>query len=238
MSTAIAASRDFVETEDHTDVLSPELVLVDPRLAEIARERLPERPMLFPVASRDHTGYAAAGSGAAAARLVAEGWTPDELADGYRRQTSWRLLAGVAATTVLALLLFDVRVQVGERPAAAERLVLQTESPESTINKPTAQEPVITPAARGSRSKPVRRRFAWGPTPGASSYHVEFFRGATRVFTDDIAGAALTVPVRWTHAGVKQTLRPGEYTWYVWPVISGRRATHASVQTTVSIPPG
>jgi hypothetical protein len=154
-----------------------------------------------------------------------------------RRGASRRVLAGVACATMLALLLFDVRVEVGKTPASAER--------EPSEQTSTAQlSPTPTPPrarAEGStreRSRAIERRFAWAPVPGASGYHVEFFRGTTRVFAQPTARPELTVPSRWTYQDAERSFRQGRYRWYVWPLIAGKRQSRAVVQTTVTIPSG
>ena len=131
---------------------------------------------------------------------------------------------------MLALLLIDVRVEVGGRPAVAGPSVLPVDPPLQTPSRATREVPTAP------RTTPTARSFAWAPTPNASGYRVEFFRGATRIYAKDTASPGLTVPASWTYEGVAQSLRPGLYRWYVWPVIAGRRESRAAVQTTVSIP--
>jgi len=202
-------------------VMSPELALVDPQLARAARALLPDVPSTRPA----HTAPSASET-----CLARAGWMPDEL-ERTRRGASRRVLIGVAAATMLALLLIDVRVEVGERPAVAGPSVPPVSPPSQT--PPRATREVPTPR----RTRPTARSFAWAPTPNASGYRVEFFRGPTRVYAKDTASPELTVPANWTYEGVAQSLRPGLYRWYVWPVIAGRRESRAVVQTTVSIPP-
>jgi hypothetical protein len=135
---------------------------------------------------------------------------------------------------MLSLLLFDVRVEVGERPASAD----SSASPVGVHDKSPAPAGKPRPPARISgkaTSRATERRFAWAPVQGASGYHVEFFRGATRVFAKETTRPLLNVPAAWTLEGTDQTLRPGTYGWYVWPIIGGRRQSRAIVQTTVSI---
>jgi hypothetical protein len=84
-------------------------------------------------------------------------------------------------------------------------------------------------------SRPVARPFAWAPSPGASAYHVELFRGAERVFAAQTKKPAIDVPARWQFAGRSQTLEPGSYRWYVWPVVDGKRSAAATVQATLAI---
>lgn len=208
-------------------VVSPELVLVDPELASAARASLPDpgETVLARVAE------------AHAARMASAPWIPDELTGPDREGTSRRVLFGVAAVTMLALLLFDVRVEVGERPASAGPEAL-TVAPEDPMARGQVTKAPSGTSGSSSRSKraPTDRRFAWAPSAGASRYHVEFFRGAVRVYAEETVQPRLTVPAKWAFNGVEQSLRPGEYGWYVWPIVGGQRQSHAVVQTTVSIP--
>ncbi len=153
-----------------------------------------------------------------------------------RDRREWRLLAGVAAVTVASVLLFDVRVQVGERPASAESppvVAAPVTTPPVQAEKPPSG---VSSGGKGQPEGPEPRRFAWAPTAGASGYHVEFFRGAVRVYAKDTTRPELTVPARWAYAGATKSFQPGEYRWYVWPIVSGKRASNAAIQTTVSIP--
>jgi hypothetical protein len=219
------------------DEISPELVLVDPELAKLARSRLPAQP------AAPHTRPAPAVQVPPVAAVPSARTRPRPV----EHRTSRRALVGVAAVTMLVLLLFDVRVEVGDRPASSaiseppETTVPPTPAP-TTPSRPSPVKPKPAPAkgAPGSRGKRAgtARRFAWAPTPGASGYHVEFFRGATRVYAQETAAPTLEVPARWRYEGVERRFRPGTYRWYVWPVVGGERATRAAVQTTVSIPRG
>jgi hypothetical protein len=206
------------------EVLSPELALVDPELSRAARERLP---------SPTEAAFTRLVSQATGASGEARGGLPGTPRRAEARH-SRRLLVGVAATTMLALLLFDVRVEVGERPAAAD-------SSASAVgiggSAPTPHAPrVAGPSSKVTPPRTADRRFAWAPVPGATGYHVEFFRGASRVFTKETAEPLLTVPAQWTVKGRKRSLRPGTYRWYVWPVVGRRLQSQAVVQTTVTIP--
>ena len=151
------------------EVLSPELALVDPELGRVARALLPD--------SAEHAARARLRS--AVSTGVGASLAPVEPVVRDHERPSRRVLVGVAAVTMLALLLFDVRVQVGERPAAADS------SRSAERSSPTLTVPPRTPSPRSARlstKKPFRpsvRKFAWAPAPGASGYHVEFFGAPT-----------------------------------------------------------
>ena len=223
--------------------ISPELVLVDPELADAERAKLADRPTT-PAARPARPAIVSAPPLAERARATRP--------PAAERLGSRRLLIGVAAATVATVLFFDVRVEVGDIPASATRGARQAAAvPPHPASKRRLAKPKHTPTgkparvgtrprSRGSRASKAAaaspRRFAWAPTPRASGYYVEFFRGPRRVFARETSDAAIEIPVKWRYNGVERSFMPGEYRWYVWPVINGRRVTRAAVQTMVSIP--
>jgi hypothetical protein len=229
MSSAVTLLREGYALPRDREVVSPELALVDPELGRVARLLLADSPeaLRAPPSSTVPIGTPFF------ARLT----HGEAVRDPVREHGSRRLLISVAAATMLALLLFDVRVQVGERPAAADSSAF---APGAGSAAPAPTGPVSVPRpSRASSKKPFRatdRKFAWAAVSGASGYHVEFFRGSTRVFADETTGPLLTVPAQWSLDGSRRSLRPGTYRWYVWPIVGDRRQSHAVVQATLSIP--
>jgi hypothetical protein len=71
---------------------------------------------------------------------------------------------------------------------------------------------------------------------GASAYRVQFFRGSSLVFSAETRAPEITVPANWKLGSRRQTLRPGDYEWYVWPLHGGLRAASAVVRARLSIP--
>jgi hypothetical protein len=113
--------------------------------------------------------------------------------------------------------------QASAKPARTKKTPV-----EKTQRKP------VTGSIPTSRATP--RRFAWAPVSGASGYHIEFFRGSSLVFSADSTRPEVSIPVYWGFRGKREALSPGEYRWYVWPLISGKRAAGAIVQAKLEIP--
>jgi hypothetical protein len=188
--------------------VSPELALVDPGLAEWARERLPESPDTLE-ALRD------APQAATSARR--------------RRRRPSRILTGAGLLGVLAGTAFLVgsRADV-DRPVAA---------PLTTIAEPPVAKAGATKGATASRTRSPRpgaasgtQRFAWAPVAGATGYHVELFKGSTLIFRDATRKPEILLRQRWRFNGRNRTLEPGAYRWYVWPLVGGQRKAQAIVQ--------
>ncbi len=209
------------------DAISPELALVDPELALAARSALVEP-------SREQT-----------LRPLGAFGTDSPTADGSQRgrwraarpRTSSRVLIGVAAATVAVLVFFDVRVRLDNPPASAEEAIQTDRAVDGSApvsSGGAAREPTAGPG--GTPVPAVQpQRFAWEPSAKADGYHVELFRAGRRVFAADASTPAITIPVRWKLDGRQQKLVAGEYVWYVWPRVGGRRASSAIVQARVTV---
>jgi hypothetical protein len=234
-----------VSSPDHSRRVSPELVLVDPELA--ARERA---DLSLPVAPLERVAPEVPDPGDPGGELTA---TPAPELERqleqlqWHRRRSWPRLAGTAAVVAASLLLLDVRVEVGKSPASAEPT-----SPGITAPARPSQRPV-SPAPASPRPKSVRpksssgperdlspklesRRFAWAPVKGAVGYRIEIREGTKLIFARETTRPEVEIPRTWKRAGVEHALRPGEYRWYVWPIIAGLRSTKAVVQASLTIP--
>jgi hypothetical protein len=125
----------------------------------------------------------------------------------------------------------------GESPTAAPLPAIADPQPPAAAtgaSESTRQPPARTPAP----STPViTRRFAWSPVAGATRYHVELFKGSALVFRNETAKPEILMPRRWRFDGRLRRLEPGEYRWYVWPVVNGQRKATAIVQAKLVVPP-
>lgn len=141
---------------------------------------------------------------------------------------------------VLAGVAFLVGSRVdGESPTAAPlAAVADPPPPAAGTGAPegaTKPKPSVQP--RSPSTGAATRRFAWPPVAGATGYHVELFKGSALVFRNEKAKPEILIPRRWRFDGRVRRLEPGEYRWYVWPVVNGRRKATAIVQAKLVVPP-
>ena len=66
------------------------------------------------------------------------------------------------------------------------------------------------------------------------------YEGSRRIFFERTRQTRLALPARWRYGGRTESLDPGEYRWYVWPVAkgSGKAAQRPVVQAKLTIPSG
>jgi hypothetical protein len=217
------------------EVVSPELALVDPTLRERVRSLLPE-----PESTLTRLEALVAASRVASAQRRLEGAS---LRAGAASERSHRpflgrrrygvMAGGALASALLATSLVGVRVDLRGVPAVADTAEIDSVHVTSGASRPPAGGATADPGspARDSAGNASRsQRFAWAPAAGASAYHFELFRESSKVYEADTSHALTTVPPNWEYGGRSHALEPGAYRWYVWPVISGRRAAAAVVQ--------
>ncbi|MFN8224164.1 MAG: HYR domain-containing protein [Gaiellales bacterium] len=84
---------------------------------------------------------------------------------------------------------------------------------------PEAKRLVFPKAGTKVRTPPLLR---WVPTPNASYYNVQLFRGKTKVLSAWPTRTRLQLARTWTYDGARQKLAPGTYVWYVWPGFGAR----------------
>jgi hypothetical protein len=251
MTSDVTLLRDGSAACRPAEIVSPELALVDPVTADYARAWHPapgdtlQRIEMLIQARQLAASRRAQTQVAIPAPSAREHARPRVT---RRRGRSSVLAGGVIAGIVGAALLVGVRVDVSGNQAGADTIAVAPQPtttpvvvPPNHLTKPRANQPTKGRAGRppttlpapASRREP--RRFAWAPTQGASGYHVELFRGDTRVFAADTNEPQIAVPAHWTLNGRRRALSPGEYRWFVWPVVSGLRASSATVQATLTI---
>jgi hypothetical protein len=215
-------------------VVSPELALVDPSLAELERAR----PRLPSPGARvlPHLTWAQDRRDVRTRSLwlrerVAHLWARVVLVARRRSILGASLALGVV---VLSIVVLENTIHGGgstpQGSASETPLVLPTTSGTTHLT--------TRPVTRSDRKHTtgVPRRFAWAPVAGSDSYHVELFRDSERVFSADSKGPTILVPRRWTYRGRTRTLAPGRYQWYVWSKVSGKRSTTAIVQARLDVP--
>jgi hypothetical protein len=210
------------------DMLSPELVLVDPSLRE-AWQRRPDEPALVP-----HDEPARAEDDPVAAVRMLAGAALDAEVRPRLRSKARRLRVVAAATTAAAVgvtgfLVADALLDLSDPPTTgvpAGEVALTTTPVPASRGRPV-------PPGLGTRARvatePVTR-FVWAPVDGATSYHVELYRGDTRVFAKRTPEAEVEIPEEWRFEGRRHHLESERYDWYVWPVVAGRRSATAVVQ--------
>jgi hypothetical protein len=253
MSLWMTHSHDDQRFRHPGEVVSPELALVDPELATRARDWLPN-PGEKEALSRITTLLEPAPTAARAPRAPAAPSTRSRRRVAHVRR--WAAPATAAAVLGTLALLLDVGVEFGKTPASADTTetaaiaeIKPPLTPPTAVAEPDREparsaslsRPVTKSAGRSTRTSPsqprsVPQRFAWAPTAGASGYHVELFSADTKVYAADTTKPAVTIPARWSFDGTNRTLQPGEYRWYVWPVISGQREGGPIVQARLTVP--
>ena len=130
------------------------------------------------------------------------------------------------------------------RAKAAKAKAAKAKAGKAKASKVAATAKAANAARAGATPTPVgtspatgeARRFAWAPVEGAIAYHVELFRGASRVLVEETKQPILEVGPTWRYEGKLVHLSPGTYRWYVWPVTTNGRATQAVVQAKLDIP--
>jgi hypothetical protein len=234
--------------------ISPELALVDPGLGEDARSSLPHSDdtlARLELLVRAHRIAASREQAIVTPSVSVNGQTTLRPASEPRRPATGRrrapVLAGATAAAALAAaLLVGVRVDLRGSPAGADSTSIgeppvAVTPPDSTTT--SVPRTLVTPRTKPHGPRKTQpptsagpRRFVWAPVPGASGYRVEFFRGAALVFSEDTSQPEISLRASWTFAAKRQSLTPGEYRWYVWAVLSGRRSSQAVVRAKLVVP--
>jgi hypothetical protein len=218
-------------------IVSPELALIDSELATRARATLSDSP---------RHGVLSRNTGARPDNLQYVGMVAEDLGGGPKPWSAHGLRRGVFLLAAGAVAVTLVVAATGEwAPSGPPTALVQTAeapTPVQTGRRGSAAAPVDPPgdaAIPGSGAMelgaPAPRRFAWPAHPSATGYEVEFFRGERLVFRKLSTRPELTVPATWYRTGERLRFEPGEYNWYVWPLVGGHRSAHAIVQSKLVI---
>jgi hypothetical protein len=230
--------------ESEADELTPELALVDPELAERARERLADVP--------DHA--AVAEPAVEAAPVVAKIPTAETAADVVRhepiaaeadeaepheppaprrgRGIGRALVVAVAVLGAIGVALVVPAVLLEDRtasPSADAPLAVPTAPVDAAPSQPGAASPTPDPAATSDANGPEApatggpRTFGWVPVDGARQYHVAFYRGNEKIYETWPRRPRLVLEPQWTFKGQRFRLSPGQYRWVVRPGFGARR---------------
>jgi hypothetical protein len=74
---------------------------------------------------------------------------------------------------------------------------------------------LISPKDGATLRAPLHLR--WRAAPKATFYNAQLFRAGRKILSAWPRTTSMTVPRSWTYNGHRYRLRPGRYTWFVWP---------------------
>ena len=186
---AIARKAAAAHPAATTGSISPELELIDPRIASLLRsaQTPPGSRERLPRATKRHSGWLALGLALIAAAVLFPP-TSRLLGTGHLRGAGRHVDATIAAKR-LAQSRSAVRHTATERKASGSTQI---------------------------RLTPFRAHaFGWVRVPEASYYRVRFFRGGREVFEAIATRARIVLPANWRFRGRKLGLAPGRYRWVV-----------------------
>jgi hypothetical protein len=192
--------------------VSPELVLVDPELAQRERARL-RTPAPVPATSAPVARPAALWAASAPPHR-----RPRPRAAPSRRRHS-RVVVWATALALAVLGLQYVLQHESPQPILGDTPVRT--AARTAIQAPSAAPPMGPPKQSIGLGATTLRTLAWAPVPGATSYELRLYRGSERILLKHTRSTRLTLPERWRHDGRSVRLEPGRYRWNVWALSSG-----------------
>ena len=218
--------------------LTPELALVDPELARVARDRLPPSGQTPSPAG----GVTSSPEQVAAARTASSS-VPSQGRAGYEPpEETRRLGAPVAPRRRRRIFLGAIAVALAAIAAyalAPDSIVREEAANRASKNSLTHTKPTPRTAGASAPSAPrhsgvlaakAQRRtdsqapapfssrvFIWPAVSDATFYKVEFWRGYREVFKALSSKPRLELPSRWVYRGHRYKVVPGIYSWKVTP---------------------
>ena len=84
-----------------------------------------------------------------------------------------------------------------------------------TVRRSARRSALFSPPARALISGPTM--LAWRAIPRTSFYNVQLYRNGRKILSRWPSRARFGLRRSWQHEGRTFRLRPGVYTWYVWP---------------------
>jgi len=235
--------------------VSPELVLVDPELAQWTRLQPPTRRLDEPRTTavvdvqEVEEGSVWSGKGREAAEVGRPSGGVIASAEQVVRPSPRGVLRSrlvyALAFAGLGLLALTIPSLHRHNPYSISTVAHRTAvNAEGTNSAPTrefspASSTIARPPGQRRRGEPRGQRglariaqrqparvFVWIPVPKASGYTVQFFKAGKKILGAHPSRARLAVPPQWLYGGRRFSLSRGRYRWIVRPGFGTRGARH------------